>query len=137
MPVACRPAEPLARFEGESKCLTASSPRAPRPEESKRCGPWRPHCQPVFPRRSHTSPEAPGVLDDILQRAGPLPAENARPRTRIRPGRFYVAPPDCHLLVEPGVLRLSKGPREARVTHLGEPASFACHVDRGADGTAV
>jgi len=33
---------------------------------------------------------------------------------RIEPARVYVAPPDLHLLVEPGYVRLTTGPRENR-----------------------
>lgn len=69
----------------------------------------------------HTSPHSPGVLDSILTRAGPLPATNARDRERLKPGHIYVAPPDCHLLVEPGVLRVTKGPRENRFRPAIDP----------------
>jgi two-component system, chemotaxis family, protein-glutamate methylesterase/glutaminase len=60
----------------------------------------------------HTSPRSPGVLAAILARAGALPAENAIDGERLRPGRIYVAPPDFHLTVEPGRLRVTRGPRE-------------------------
>ena len=69
----------------------------------------------------HTSPEAPGILDAILSRAGVLPAHNARDRERLRAGRIYVAPPDCHLLVEPGRVRVTKGPRENRFRPAIDP----------------
>lgn len=69
----------------------------------------------------HTSPQSPGVLDAILSRAGALPATNARDRDRLRPGHVYVAPPDCHLVVEPGVLRVKKGPRENRFRPAIDP----------------
>src|SRR5918994_7196050 len=62
----------------------------------------------------HTSPQSPGVLDSILSRAGKLAAKIARDRERLQPARVYVAPPDCHLLVEPGIVRVTKGPRENR-----------------------
>jgi two-component system chemotaxis response regulator CheB len=60
----------------------------------------------------HTSPRSPGVLGAILARAGALPAGNAVDGERLRPGRIYVAPPDFHLTVEPGRLRVTRGPRE-------------------------
>jgi two-component system, chemotaxis family, protein-glutamate methylesterase/glutaminase len=60
----------------------------------------------------HTSPRSPGVLGAILARAGALPAGNATDGERLRPGRIYVAPPDFHLTVEPGRLRVTRGPRE-------------------------
>jgi two-component system, chemotaxis family, protein-glutamate methylesterase/glutaminase len=69
----------------------------------------------------HTSPQAPGVLDAILSRAGVVPAHNARDRERLKPGRIYVAPPDCHLLIEPGIVRVTKGPRENRFRPAVDP----------------
>lgn len=69
----------------------------------------------------HTSPDAPGILDAILGRAGPLPCATAATGTRLRSGHIYVAPPDHHLLVEPGVLRLGKGPRENRFRPAVDP----------------
>lgn len=69
----------------------------------------------------HTAPQAPGVLDEILSRAGPLHATNAIGGERIRPGRIYVAPPDFHLVVEPGMLRVMKGPLENRFRPAIDP----------------
>jgi two-component system, chemotaxis family, protein-glutamate methylesterase/glutaminase len=69
----------------------------------------------------HTAPEAPGVLDDILNRVGTLRAVNASTGMRLKPGHIYVAPPDYHLLVEPGVLRITKGPRENRFRPAVDP----------------
>lgn len=69
----------------------------------------------------HTSPHAPGLLGDILNRAGTLPAANAVDGERIQPGRIYVAPPDFHLLVEPGVVRVTRGPKENRFRPAVDP----------------
>jgi two-component system, chemotaxis family, protein-glutamate methylesterase/glutaminase len=69
----------------------------------------------------HTSPQSPGVLDSILSRAGRLKAVNARDRERLQAGRIYVAPPDCHLLIEPGMVRVTKGPRENRFRPAIDP----------------
>jgi two-component system chemotaxis response regulator CheB len=69
----------------------------------------------------HTSPQSPGILDAILSRAGPVPATNARDRERLKPGHIYVAPPDCHLLMEPGRVRVTKGPRENRFRPAIDP----------------
>jgi two-component system, chemotaxis family, protein-glutamate methylesterase/glutaminase len=60
----------------------------------------------------HTSPQSPGILGSILDRAGELTAANAVDGERLRPGRIYVAPPDFHLTVEPGRLCVTRGPRE-------------------------
>jgi len=69
----------------------------------------------------HTSPDSPGILGNILDRAGPLPAANAVDGERIQPGRIYVAPSDYHLLVEPGLIRLSRGPKENRFRPAIDP----------------
>src|SRR5215213_7659479 len=69
----------------------------------------------------HTSPEAPGILADILDRAGALPASFAVDGERILPGRIYVAPPDKHLVVEPNRVRLTRGPKENRFRPAVDP----------------
>lgn len=69
----------------------------------------------------HTAPDSPGVLAQILDRAGPLRAAHAANRERIHAGRVYVAPPDTHLLLEPGVLRLTRGPKENRFRPAVDP----------------
>jgi two-component system, chemotaxis family, protein-glutamate methylesterase/glutaminase len=60
----------------------------------------------------HTSSEAPGLMADILERVARLPVSMAEDGCRLQPGHVYVAPPDRHLLVEPGRVRVTKGPRE-------------------------
>ena len=60
----------------------------------------------------HISPQAPSLMPAILNRSGPLPAEHAENGETIRPGRIYVAPPNRHLLVKPGRLMLTVGPKE-------------------------
>src|SRR5262245_1884290 len=62
----------------------------------------------VLHMRTGTSSALPRILD----RAGPLPSEHARDGERLEPGHVYVAPPDRHLLVRDGRVRLSAGPRE-------------------------
>jgi chemotaxis response regulator CheB len=60
----------------------------------------------------HMPARASSALPLILRRSGPLPACAARDGMALRPGRVHVAPPDHHLLVQDGVLRLSRGPAE-------------------------
>lgn len=60
----------------------------------------------------HTSPGHISLLPEILNRAGPLEACQADDMQPIEHGRIYIAPPDRHLLVEPGRMRLSRGPKE-------------------------
>jgi two-component system chemotaxis response regulator CheB len=69
----------------------------------------------------HTAPDSPGVLAEILDRAGPLSAAHASNRERIRPGRVYVAPPDMHMLLEPGLILLTRGPKENRFRPAIDP----------------
>src|SRR6266853_3065833 len=52
------------------------------------------------------------TLPRILSRAGPLPARHARDGEPIEPGRVYVAPPDWHLHLNDGRIRLTRGPKE-------------------------
>lgn len=69
----------------------------------------------------HTSADSPGLLPGILERAGVLPAAAASDGERTRPGRIYVAPPDHHLVVEPGVVRVTRGPKENRFRPAIDP----------------
>lgn len=70
---------------------------------------------------SHLSPHTGSVLDQVIARAGPLPAVAAHDGVRLEPAHIYVAPPDCHLVVEPGVARLTKGPKENRFRPAIDP----------------
>src|SRR5215216_1470714 len=70
---------------------------------------------------THMSPESPGLLHEIISRSGPLPAIHPLNSERLRPGQIYVAPPDFHLLIEPGRVRLSKGPKENRFRPAIDP----------------
>jgi two-component system chemotaxis response regulator CheB len=59
----------------------------------------------VVQHRGADSPD--GVLARALERAGPLPVQEAEDKQPLESGRVYLAPPDYHLLVEPGSLALS------------------------------
>jgi two-component system chemotaxis response regulator CheB len=61
------------------------------------------------------------ALPNILDRAGPLSAATAVNGERLKPGRVYVAPPDRHLLVADGVVRLSRGPRQNGLRPAADP----------------
>ncbi|GAA2618538.1 chemotaxis protein CheB [Dactylosporangium fulvum] len=52
------------------------------------------------------------TLPHILNRSGPLPAAHAAEGCALEAGRIYVAPPNFHVLVNDGRLRLSRGPAE-------------------------
>jgi two-component system chemotaxis response regulator CheB len=85
----------------------------------------------------HTAPQSPGVLHEILSRAGPLPAMNATNGERIADGRIYVAPPDHHLIVEPGKLRVTRGPKENRFRPAIDPLFRSAAQVYGPGGVGV
>lgn len=60
----------------------------------------------------HIAPSATSVLPQILSRESSLPAHHGMDGEPIRHGVIYVAPPDQHLLIEGGCVRLGTGPRE-------------------------
>ncbi|HET8787635.1 MAG TPA: chemotaxis protein CheB [Actinomycetes bacterium] len=60
----------------------------------------------------HVPSTASSALPDILSRHGPLRAGHGRDGEPIERGRIYVAPPDHHLLLRTGHVRLTRGPRE-------------------------
>lgn len=62
----------------------------------------------------HIPAESPSYLPQILSRAGNLHASHARDQERFEKSRIYVAPPDHHLLLERGYMRVVRGPKENR-----------------------
>lgn len=60
----------------------------------------------------HISPAGPSLLPEILMRVGRNPAVHARNGQEISPGFIYIAPPDHHLLIKPGRMIVTRGPRE-------------------------
>jgi two-component system chemotaxis response regulator CheB len=62
----------------------------------------------------HVPPHSPSNLPAVLSAAGPLVAEHARDGAAIQPNRIYIAPPDKHLILEPGRMLVRRGPKENR-----------------------
>src|SRR4051812_45068805 len=60
----------------------------------------------------HMSPEVRGVLPQVLSKISKLPAAHGVDRETIRPGKIYVAPPDHHMIIQEGILRITHGPKE-------------------------
>jgi two-component system chemotaxis response regulator CheB len=60
----------------------------------------------------HTSRDSPGMLPEILARQTALAVRSPADGEPIRHRQVYVAPPDHHLLVKPGIVRVVHGPRE-------------------------
>ncbi|HMF27513.1 MAG TPA: chemotaxis protein CheB [Candidatus Cybelea sp.] len=61
---------------------------------------------------NHVPPDSVSALPHLLARAGALFATHAIDNAPIAPGQIIVAPPDHHLMVEDGVMRVSQGPME-------------------------
>src|SRR5262249_14004859 len=80
----------------------------------------------------HVIPTGTGHLAQILNRAGPLPATMAQDCESFEPGHIYVAPPDHHLLVKQGCLRVTRGLRENRVRPAIDPLFRSAAVAYGA-----
>ncbi|HWN45240.1 MAG TPA: chemotaxis protein CheB [Thermoanaerobaculia bacterium] len=60
----------------------------------------------------HVSPYGRSAMPVILSRAGNLPAVHATDGEPIQMGRIYVAPPDQHLVLQDGFVRLSRAATE-------------------------
>jgi two-component system chemotaxis response regulator CheB len=60
----------------------------------------------------HTPSTSRGVLPDLLQRHSQLSVFHPSDGQPIQPGQVFVAPPDHHLLVKPGKVRVAHGPKE-------------------------
>lgn len=60
----------------------------------------------------HVAPFGNSVLPAVLSRAGWMPAVHPKDFEPIQLGRIYVAPPDYHLLVKRGYIRLTRGAKE-------------------------
>ena len=69
----------------------------------------------------HIAPNVPGVLPHVLNRHGKIEASNAVDGEPIMPNRIYVAPPDHHLLIERGIVRVTHGPKENRFRPAVDP----------------
>lgn len=69
----------------------------------------------------HLSSHYRSVLDEILSRAGPLPAAFATDGELLTRGRIYIAPASRHLLIEEDRVRLGSGPRENNVRPAIDP----------------
>lgn len=83
----------------------------------------------------HISAQGKSFLPQILTRKGSLLATHAKDGEAIAPGRIYVAPPDYHLLVKRGFMRLVEGPKENNCRPAVDPLfrtaakAYGCRVD--------
>lgn len=69
----------------------------------------------------HLSNEAVSNLPTVLSKSARLAVAFAKDKERIEPGRIYLAPPDFHLMLEYGYVRVIRGPRENRMRPAVDP----------------
>ncbi len=69
----------------------------------------------------HMSPDIRGVLPQVLNKVNTIEAAHAYDNEAIKPNRIYVAPPDHHLLIEEGKVRITHGPKENRFRPAVDP----------------
>ncbi|WP_460954917.1 chemotaxis protein CheB [Spirosoma litoris] len=69
----------------------------------------------------HMAPSIRGVLPQILRPVTTMPISQALDGEPIQSSHIYVAPPDQHLLLEAGVIRLTRGPKENRFRPAIDP----------------
>jgi two-component system chemotaxis response regulator CheB len=78
----------------------------------------------------HMPSESLGILPQMLQPVSSLPVANAVHGQPIMPGTITIAPPDHHMLLEKGRVRLTQGPRENRFRPAVDPlfrsAAYNC-----------
>lgn len=69
----------------------------------------------------HMSPDITGILPQVINKQKKLLATNAIDYEPIVHNRIYVAPPDRHLLLENGIVRVTRGPKENRFRPAVDP----------------
>ncbi|MDB5931100.1 MAG: CheB methylesterase, partial [Polaromonas sp.] len=57
-------------------------------------------------------------LSRLVSASGPNPAVTATDGSQPTPGTIHIAPPDHHMLIDKGLIRLTRGPKE----HHARPA---------------
>ena len=62
----------------------------------------------------HIAPNSPSFLPKIFADVGSLPAIHPADGQNIENGKIYIAPPDYHLLLDDGHMRVVRGPQENR-----------------------
>ena len=81
----------------------------------------------------HMSPDVRSILPQLLSQIGTMPAAHAVDLQRIETGRIYIAPPDRHLILEDGHMRVTRGPKENRFRPAVDPLFRSAAYHYGAD----
>ena len=74
----------------------------------------------------HTS-----ILPEILAGSTKLPVLFPPDGAWVRPGHIYVAPPDQHMLVKGGQIRLSRGPKIHHTRPAADPLFASAAIEYG------
>jgi two-component system chemotaxis response regulator CheB len=85
----------------------------------------------------HIPASSRSLLAEIINRQTPLPVASAVDGATLRAGHVYVAPPDCHLRVAGGRVRLDRGPKENGVRPAIDPLFRSVADEYGPRGMAV
>ncbi len=72
------------------------------------------------------------ILPELLDARGPLDARHARHGDALEAGTILVAPPDRHMRVQDGHVRLDRGPREHHARPAVDPLFLSAALARGA-----
>jgi two-component system chemotaxis response regulator CheB len=79
----------------------------------------------------------PSILPSLLMRNTGASASHAVDGEALRDGHIHVAPPDLHMLVEDGRIRLTHGPKENHARPAIDPLFRSAAVARGPDVIGV
>jgi len=86
----------------------------------------------------HLAPSSPGFLPNLFCKPGRLCCVHPSQGERLQRGRFYLAPPDRHMLIEArGTIRLSHGPKENRARPAIDPLFRSAALAFGSDVIGV
>jgi len=69
----------------------------------------------------HMAPTIRGVLPQVLNRENSIHVDHAVDNEKIETNRIYIAPPDHHLILENGRVRVTHGPKENRFRPAVDP----------------
>lgn len=69
----------------------------------------------------HMAPDIRGVLPQVLNRINTIYAAHGYNDESVKTNRIYVAPPDHHMLLQDGKIRITHGPKENRFRPAVDP----------------
>ncbi|MDE3087545.1 MAG: chemotaxis protein CheB [Acidobacteriota bacterium] len=85
----------------------------------------------------HIAPVGPSVLPGMISRHSRLPAAHPDDGDPLLPGRVYVAPPDRHLVVSDGAVRVLLTPKENGTRPAADPLFRSVAHDFGPSAAGV